>query len=105
MSRFVRRKWGWYYVILNYKHFKVKLLRFQQGKSLSLQYHKLRNELWLFLSGVGSFKKGTRFKVIGAGEYVLVEKEIEHKYYSTLPTWVLEIQYGDKCAEEDIVRI
>lgn len=105
MVRFVRRKWGWYFVLLNFPQFKVKLLRFHRGKSLSLQYHQLRNELWLFLSGVGFFHKNGNAYVMGTGESVLVEKGQKHKYACSMASWVIEVQFGDKCIEEDIIRL
>jgi mannose-1-phosphate guanylyltransferase len=105
MNRFVRRQWGWYLVLLDFPHFKIKLLRFHQGKSLSLQYHESRNELWLFLLGGGCFKLGSHFTTVAEGDYILAEKGAEHKYYASRSTWAIEVQYGDKCVEEDIVRI
>jgi hypothetical protein len=91
--QFVRRKWGWYITLISRKQFKVKLLRFYKGKSLSLQYHYLRDELWLFLTG---FDKG---------DWRHIKRRQVHTYYATMPTLVLEIQYGEKCKESDIVRI
>lgn len=89
-GRFVRRKWGWYLTLLDRKHFKVKLLRFKRGGNLSLQYHNHRKELWLFL---------------GNGEYSEIPEQTLHTHYALKPTYVLEIQYGEKCEEADIVRI
>ena len=106
MSRFVKRKWGWYLTILDRKHFKVKLLRFNGRESLSKQYHTLRNEVWLFLSGIGIFTLGginsTR---VHGGDYTLIQRGELHQYHPWSKTLVLEIQYGDKCEESDIVRI
>ena len=93
MSRIVRRAWGWYFTLLDYKEFKVKLLFFKRGGQLSIQYHNLRNELWLMLSGTHK------------GMFLEVPKCDVHTYYADKRTVVLEIQYGDKCDEEDIVRI
>lgn len=90
-KRFVRRQWGWYLVLLDRRHFKVKLLRFRKNKSCSYQFHYHRNELWLFLTGSRS------------GSYMSVPRQQVHHY--TGPAYVLEIQYGDKCLEEDIVRV
>ena len=104
MARFVRRKWGWYFVLLNFQQFKVKLLRFYQGKRLSLQYHNLRNELWLWLSGVGFFNRNGDVQVMGSGKYALVESGVEHTYMCSLPSWIIEVQFGEKCDETDIVR-
>lgn len=92
--RYARRTWGWYFVLLDRKHFKVKLLKFKRKGRLSIQYHKLRNETWLFLSGKHS------------GEYWYIPQGDVHTYYAENEApLVLEIQYGELCDESDIVRI
>lgn len=91
-GRIVKRTWGWYWTILDREHFKVKLLCFRRGKRMSNQFHRLRDELWLFLNDTRS---GSYFS-IPRGEY--------HTFCADKTTYVLEIQYGDKCIEEDIVR-
>jgi len=111
-GRIVRRAWGWYWTILDRKHFKIKLLRFKAGAQCSLQYHSYRNELWLFLSGYGLFSKGANVyseyangKLVEKNEWRNVEMLCPHQYNAMKVTYVLEIQYGDKCDEEDIVRL
>jgi mannose-6-phosphate isomerase-like protein (cupin superfamily) len=110
-KRFVRRKWGWYLTLLDCEHFKVKILRLAETKSISLQKHSSRSELWLILRG----KCESRFSVecsgqitttyLCAGDWQNIPKELWHKLIGLTATWILEIQYGDKCTEEDIVRI
>jgi hypothetical protein len=89
-KRFVKRGWGWYLVLLNGKNFKVKLLRFKRGGKLSRQIHHYRNELWLHLHD---------------GTYREIRKGELHSYWAYKPTYVIEVQYGEKCVEEDILRI
>ena len=89
----VKRKWGHYLTILDRARFKVKILRFKTGGKLSKQYHRKRNELWLFLSGVHT---GT-YRYFPAGTL--------HTYRALKITYVLEIQYGEYCKESDIVRV
>lgn len=92
--RLVKRKWGWYWTILDRKHFKVKLLRFSPGKELSIQYHKQRSELWLFLTGDHK------------GEYWLIKPGDVHTYYADKKAvWMIEVQFGEQCVERDIVRL
>lgn len=90
--RFRRRPWGWYLVLLDRKHFKVKLLRFSGKHRMSRQYHRCRNELWLFLTGKRS------------GQWKLNQRMKEHTYTGGRAL-AIEIQYGSKCEESDIVRI
>lgn len=89
-GRFVKRSWGWYWTILDRKYFKVKLLRFKRGAQMSNQYHLLRNELWLFLRD---------------GIWQSIPKEHVHTFKANKTCYVIEVQYGDKCVEEDIVRV
>ena len=93
MKRLVRRKWGWYLVLLNRRNFKVKLLRFKAYGRLSYQYHYHREELWLFLTG----KKN--------GTVMHFKKRELHTYCPSAATYILEIQFGERCDENDIMRI
>lgn len=97
----VKRKWGWYWSIIEREQFKVKLLRFHKGGKCSMQYHNMRSELWLFLKGKGSLNGLTYRK----GEWNIIETRKLHQFRADKVTWILEIQYGDKCVEEDIVRV
>lgn len=99
--RFVKRKWGYYFTLLSYKHFKVKLLWFRRGGECSRQYHQKRSELWLFLKGTGWLNSG----MITKGFYYSIPVGETHKYKAIFPTLILEIQYGELCDEGDIVRI
>jgi mannose-6-phosphate isomerase-like protein (cupin superfamily) len=102
----VRRKWGWYLTLLDREHFKVKLLRFNMKAKLSNQYHLKRNELWLFLSGEGLFLGGKNgMATTKSGDYIHVPCKTNHEYSPFTKTLVLEIQYGEKCEEADIVRL
>lgn len=100
--RFAKRPWGFWLVLLQRKHFKVKLLRFKKCGSISLQRHKDRHELWLFLSGNGMMHFNTPPQ---AGDYKMIRRFHWHKYTAVIPTWVLEIQYGKECTEDDIERL
>lgn len=99
--RFARRPWGFWVVLLSRRNFKVKLLRFRKGGSISLQKHSHRHELWLFLSGGGSMA----FNIPPvAGDYRMIRRFSKHKYTAHKTTWVLEIQFGSYCIESDIER-
>jgi len=100
--RFAKRKWGFWIVLLSREHFKVKLLRFKTGGALSMQRHQNRAELWLFLSGDGIMMYNTPPQ---GGDYKMIRPGHWHKYTALKPTWILEIQYGKHCKEEDIERI
>lgn len=93
--------------LLKGKHFKVKLLYFKEGGAISMQRHKHRDELWLWIFGDGHMLQSQDQKRAShaprAGDYLLIEKMRWHKYIAQKPTLVLEIQTG-KCSERDIER-
>lgn len=86
------KRWGWMLTLLKGKAFKVKILYFESGKSISHQRHQYRNELWLFIFGDRR------------GQFWEIPKRKWHVFKAKKPTLVLEIQYGDKCSERDIER-
>lgn len=103
--RLTKRSWGWYFVLLDYRHFKIKLLRFRKDAKLSIQYHNHRSELWLFLSGAGKFRLNEYIDSKLPGDYVLTKPEDVHTFYANKVTYAIEVQFGDRCVEEDIVRL
>lgn len=104
MKRFSMRKWGWWLVLWDDRRFKIKLLRFNALTECSMQRHKYRGELWLFLRGDGLFKRGKEISTSFAGDYRFVAPGTWHQFVCQMATWVLEIQYGKRCEEDDITR-
>lgn len=106
----VQRKWGWYRVLQDRPGYKIKELVINPESKLSMQRHKHRSENWYVLKG----------KVIIKTEYNNFTQEFEfteNKSYTIGQmvwhqginptqqyTHILEVQYGDKCIEEDIER-
>ena len=99
---FAFRPWGWWAVLYKGKRFKVKLLHFKKGSSISLQRHKYRAELWCFIYGRGKLRGICR--ELRRGDSVHINKMAWHKYTATKPSLILEIQYGEVCHESDIER-
>ena len=106
-KRFCKRPWGWWLVVLDRKHFKVKLLRFKRGGKLSNQYHQHRKELWLILSGTGMMigPDESDYLLMEPGDAHLVYEMQRHEFEAWRTTWVLEVQYGQRCDERDIYRV
>ena len=100
------RPWGYYRVLHDVEGTKVKELVVEPGKSLSMQRHKYRSEIWKVTSGM--------CQVLGAGVPTTLGKH--GSYYIARGDWhqltnpfaepckIVEIQYGPECAEEDIER-
>jgi len=107
------RPWGYYRVLHeNGRETKLKELTVMPGKCLSMQKHKHRAEHWFVSEGTatvytinqktdaeiwGVFTKHQHVH-IGVGHWHQLCNEGEQQLK------IIEIQYGDKCVEEDIER-
>ena len=106
------RNWGWYRVLDEQKGYKVKELVIEPGKSLSMQRHEHRAEHWYVLKGevtIGTLdvssdlddthklkqNQSTTIEVNEWHQGINHTKELCH---------ILEVQYGSKCEESDIIR-
>lgn len=102
----MKKRWGWFITLLRGKQFKVKLLYFNAGKSISYQQHNHRRELWLFIFGEGLMKICDNTQIATrSGISELIDKNQWHQYTAETDTLVLEIQFGGHCSERDIVRV
>jgi len=101
------RVWGYYRVLYECPGYKVKLLSVDPGKSLSCQKHKYRSEYWFISSGEADVLVNN-IKKVGLVKFDQVEipqetwHKLENNTFNRLD--IIEIQYGEKCIEEDIVR-
>jgi cytidyltransferase-like protein len=107
------RVWGYYRVLHEVSGTKVKELTVEPGQSLSMQRHDHRAEYWHVSHGacvVNSMMPGgyalppTLLKEhmhyhIPVGEWHQLTNPYE------VPCKIVEIQYGEKCIEEDIERL
>jgi len=110
------RNWGEYNVLEEYTNTKVKTLTVAPGKSLSMQYHNHRSEHWFVVQGEATITI-TEELASCHGTKTTNTYRRKHELY-TIPAgcWhqlsnntakeliVVEIQYGEKCEESDIVR-
>ena len=78
-----------------------------------MQRHKHRAEHWYILKGECTFNViNISSDIEELGKYkenhtITIEKDKWHQACNTTtePCHILEVQYGDKCIEEDIVRM
>ncbi len=101
------RPWGSWYVLDLDQGFKVKRLEILPDQAISLQYHVHRAEIWNIVQGEGKvIVDGNIFKVT-KGDTFVVPKQSLHKITNTHLTETLiaiEVQMGEICSEDDIVR-
>jgi cytidyltransferase-like protein len=107
------RQWG-YYRVLHENNVQVKLkeLTVKPGKHLSMQRHKDRAEHWFVAEGVATvytLNRKTDAELLGVYnkfDHVHIEQTEWHQLANegTAPLKMIEIQYGERCVEEDIER-
>lgn len=102
-----KRPWGYYRVLHTVGDtVKVKELTVDPGKTLSMQRHAHRAELWFVAEG----QAGLNWEYGGEKIAVYKQETINvgewHQLHNPTdkPLRVIEIQYGEKCSEEDIER-
>jgi cytidyltransferase-like protein len=101
------RAWGYYRVLHDVPGMKVKELTVNPGQSLSMQRHWLRSEYWIVQSGTGVVNG---FDAAPKTLYKYHEHHVPYLEWHQLtnpfkiPLKIVEIQYGERCVEEDIER-
>lgn len=107
-----RRPWGYYRVLHEAPGVKVKELTVEPGAALSMQRHQDRAEFWLVDSGkatVYTLNRSTDLELQGRyarHQYLHIGTSDWHQLVNEEPDplKIVEIQYGDRCEEEDIER-
>jgi cytidyltransferase-like protein len=106
------RPWGYYRVLHEVSGMKVKELTVEPGKSLSLQRHRFRREHWTISEGAcvvhRELNSGYALPAKNLQKHQTIDIEIgewhQLKNPFNEPCRIVEIQYGEKCEEEDIER-
>ena len=103
----MNRPWGSWYVLDVDMGYKVKRLEILPDQSISLQYHVHRSEHWTIVQGEGKVIVDGNIFTVKKGESFHVPKMALHKITNTHLTETLiaiEVQMGEICSEDDIVR-
>lgn len=107
-----QRKWGEFLTYYQTQECKVKRLILDPGQSISMQYHSERSEFWFIESGEGAvftMNDGSKelMQILSKHDTHFVFQSEWHCLENTgsEPLCVIEIQYGSRCDEADIVRI
>ena len=107
-----RRPWGYYRVLHEAAGVKVKELTVDPGAALSMQRHQDRAEFWLVAAGeatVYTVNRSTDIDLQGRyqrHQYLHIDTHEWHQLVNedSNPLKIVEIQYGQRCEEEDIER-
>ena len=100
------RPWGYYRVLHDVAGMKVKELTVDPGKSLSMQKHFKRSEMWCVSEGrcVVNFGDGEQERELHEFQHIPVGNWHQLANPFDKPCKIVEIQYGQNCIEEDIER-
>jgi len=106
------RQWGYYRVLHEVPGMKVKELTVDPGKSLSMQRHQSRSEFWIVSEGQATVNRATPLDFdlppaeLNKHDQLHIVQQEWHQLTNPYshPLKIVEIQYGDKCIEEDIER-
>ena len=101
------RPWGTFEVLLDSKNYKVKRIIVEPGQKLSYQYHNHREEYWVCVQGFGLLTLDDNQFDFKVGQTVYIKLQQKHRIHNSGNTQLvfIETQLGEKCEEDDIVRI
>ena len=100
------RAWGHYDVLKNYDGCKLKELVVDPNRCLSYQRHSMRSELWFVRSGVGKAIIDNQVVFLYPGKSVVIPENTWHQLINSGSDSlsIIEVQFGDRCEENDIER-
>lgn len=100
------RPWGYYRVLHEVAGTKVKELTVEPGQELSMQRHRQRAEYWMVTEGECKVEKEYGSLFLRRHETIHIPVGEWHQLSNPFkqPCKLVEVQFGSKCAEEDIER-
>jgi len=101
------RPWGYYRILHTVgSTVKVKELTVDPGKTLTMQRHKYRSELWFVAEGVAGNNWDFGHERIKPFKTEVINPNEWHQLHNPTdsPVKIIEIQYGAQCIEDDIER-
>jgi len=102
----VYRPWGYFTVLEENNHYKLKRIVVHAGASLSLQLHHHRSEYWVIVEGIATIQNGEKKFTLQRQESTLIPIKTKHCISNLEENDLIfvEIQSGDYLGEDDIVR-
>ena len=100
-----KRPWGMFENLIQNNKCTVKILTVYTGKRFSLQYHKHRDENWVFLDNPARVTIGNKIKIMRRGDEAFIPRNTKHRIEAlSKRVRVLEISTG-RFNENDITRV
>lgn len=106
MTSIVLKPWGSYEVLEERFKYAIKRLIIKPGAILSLQSHMYRSEHWIVVEGTAEVTIDKKITIMKSNSNIFIPKEAKHRIANKNSNnlIIIEIWYGDKLEEEDIVR-
>jgi len=104
--RTVERPWGSYTLLEQGEGYKIKKIRVEPGRRLSLQLHKHRSEHWVVITGTARVQRGEEVVDIAINQSTYIPRGVKHRLENPAdtPLEIIEVQNGEYVEEADIVR-
>ena len=107
LSRKVLRPWGFYVVLEESSHRKIKKIVVKPYARLSLQMHRYRKEHWTVLQGTAFVEREDENFFLNQEDSISIPIQAKHRLSNVTDHWleVLEVQSGSVVWEDDIIRL
>lgn len=103
-----KKRWGEYHVLETNESDDIKTLTkhlyIEAGKSISMQLHHHRDEVWTIIKGEGEFVLNDIERKVKVGDVLDIKRGAKHKITALSDLHIIETQIGDELIEEDIER-
>jgi len=106
VHRTVERPWGSYTLLEHGDGYKIKKIRVEPHKRLSLQSHAKRSEHWVVITGAARIQRGEETIEIGINQSSYIPRGVKHRLENAGDSLleIIEVQCGEYVEEDDIQR-
>lgn len=102
----VIKPWGSYTNLASGLNYLIKKIEVNPSSSLSLQLHNHRSEHWIVVEGIATVVNGDNSFDLTQDQSTYIAVNTKHRLQNktNAKLVIIEIQYGDHLAEDDIIR-
>ena len=100
------RPWGWFEILYEEQHLKIKKILVKPRKRLSYQSHEGRTENWTIIQGQAVVILEDRRNPLTCNQMIFIPARAKHRIENsgTEDLIFIEIQTGSYLGEDDIIR-
>ena len=99
------RSWGKYTLLTEGKDYRVRKVKLNPGKSLTMQMHYHRSEHWTVISGTGKIMIDDKESIFTENQSTYIPMGVKHKLSNPgkIPLVIIEVQSGKYINDDDII--